>query len=372
MEGFGSALKPAVEPITMAKKPISEKNMRLNVLKWGVGGINIDGSRVGSNTVSNGGKPNTENNRIGAIKGYTQGTKRQEHNYGRFPANLIHDGSDEVVSGFPSSRSAYKNIESAKKNAGKKVNKGSFGGSISGMSFNDSGSAARYFYCAKASKRERLLNGFNSGKIEPCKDVNMEQVTSLVRAILDLATDSLSIGGYGSMQTEAYQKESISTIRMVISRITDSKTWNSLMHSPTKDFILDVFSKKTDGTSRVESAESLSSLTTRIGTLIKMVGSATEDVKNATLESLLKLKEPDAWQDAHSHHPTHKPIALMEYLVKLVTPEGATVLDPFMGSGTTGIACRNLNFDFIGIEMDAEYLKIAEARINSTHQTKLI
>jgi site-specific DNA-methyltransferase (adenine-specific) len=62
-------------------------------------------------------------------------------------------------------------------------------------------------------------------------------------------------------------------------------------------------------------------------------------------------------------HPTVKPIALMEYLVKLVTKEGAIVLDPFMGSGTTGIACKNLNRNFIGIELDPEYFKIAEKRI---------
>ena len=65
-----------------------------------------------------------------------------------------------------------------------------------------------------------------------------------------------------------------------------------------------------------------------------------------------------------NYHPTVKPIALMEYLVKLVSREGATVLDPFMGSGTTGVACKNLNRDFIGIELDPEYYEIAKKRIN--------
>jgi site-specific DNA-methyltransferase (adenine-specific) len=68
----------------------------------------------------------------------------------------------------------------------------------------------------------------------------------------------------------------------------------------------------------------------------------------------------------NNFHPTVKPIALMEYLIKLVSREGHTVLDPFMGSGTTGIACKNLNRDFIGIEKDEEYVKIAEARIRAT------
>ena len=67
-----------------------------------------------------------------------------------------------------------------------------------------------------------------------------------------------------------------------------------------------------------------------------------------------------------NHHPTVKPIALMEYLVKLASREGQTVLDPFMGSGTTGIACRNLGRQFIGIERDPDYFKLAEARISHT------
>ena len=65
-----------------------------------------------------------------------------------------------------------------------------------------------------------------------------------------------------------------------------------------------------------------------------------------------------------NNHPTVKPVALMEYLIRMVSREGATVLDPFMGSGTTGVACVNLNRKFIGIELDPEYLKIAERRIN--------
>ena len=65
-------------------------------------------------------------------------------------------------------------------------------------------------------------------------------------------------------------------------------------------------------------------------------------------------------------HPTVKPLALMEYLVNLVSREGATVLDPFMGSGTTGIACKKLGRNFIGIEREEEYIKIAEARIKAT------
>jgi len=70
-------------------------------------------------------------------------------------------------------------------------------------------------------------------------------------------------------------------------------------------------------------------------------------------------------QPSPNHHPTVKPLALMNYLVKLITPKGGTVLDPFMGSGSTGVACRNLGMNFIGIEKEQEYLDIARKRIFS-------
>jgi DNA modification methylase len=74
-----------------------------------------------------------------------------------------------------------------------------------------------------------------------------------------------------------------------------------------------------------------------------------------------------------NNHPTVKPIALMEYLIKMITPKGGTVLDPFMGSGTTGIACKKNGFDFIGIEKQCDYFEIAMARINNAKlQQKLI
>jgi DNA modification methylase len=71
-------------------------------------------------------------------------------------------------------------------------------------------------------------------------------------------------------------------------------------------------------------------------------------------------------EELPNNHPTVKPIALMEYLINMITPKGGVVLDPFMGSGSTGVACKNLKREFIGIEKEAEYLKIAEARINGT------
>ena len=181
-QGWGTALKPALEPITVARKPF-KGTVAANVLEWGAGAINIDGCRIGTEgSRTNSSKPRAERN--GFVKGFAEGTETVVRDAGRWPANLIHDGSDEPTEML--------------------------------------GDADRFFYCAKTSRKDR-----------------------------------------GEANT----------------------------------------------------------------------------------------------------HPTVKPTDLMAYLCRLVTPPGGVVLDPFMGSGSTGKAAMREGFRFIGIEMDADYLAIAEARI---------
>lgn len=91
----------------------------------------------------------------------------------------------------------------------------------------------------------------------------------------------------------------------------------------------------------------------------KQTGAITESSGERYPLNIIKFK-----RDKEKLHSTQKPVALMEYLIKTYTNEGETVLDFTMGSGTTGVACKNLNRDFIGIELDKEYFKIAEQRIN--------
>jgi site-specific DNA-methyltransferase (adenine-specific) len=194
-QGWGTALKPALEPITVARKPLTG-TVATNVLEHSTGAINVDGCRVGDRT-------------------------------GRWPANLIHDGSDEVVGLFPQAKGATSN-SSPSTNVG--FTRGAKGlDKRSG--YADDGSAARFFYCAKASKADRG-----------------------------------------------------------------------------------------DGNS----------------------------------------------------HPTVKPTELMRYLCRLVTPPGGVVLDPFMGSGSTGKAAVLEGFRFIGIEREAEYLEIARGRIEVPAQGSLL
>jgi len=262
-EGWGTALKPALEPITVARKPLSEKTVAENVLKWGTGGINIDESRVGTEEIkTNGGRKNTisgdERDDVAAGM-YAPSEPLSTTHTGRFPANLIHDGSDEVVGLFPQTKGGGSQRGSRKWKG--EDGDGGFGGWAGKVGTDHyisrddgTGSASRFFYCAKASKSER-----NKG----CE--GLPEVMAM---------------RYG---------------------------------------------EKAQGP--------------------------------------LPQQTPSKPVAQTNHHPTVKPIALMEYLVNLVSREGATCLDPFMGSGSTGVACKNLNRRFIGIELDPEYFQIAKARI---------
>lgn len=154
-EGWGSALKPAHEPIVMARKPLSEKTIASNVLKWGCGGINIDECRVATNWKTDPNKRGWQGGNAGAAtftgERIINGKKPDANIQGRFPSNFIHDGSDEVLEGFPHLHGhGSKTV---------KTNGSSFWGTGKDMSMNvnggEGGSAARFFYCAKASRSER-------------------------------------------------------------------------------------------------------------------------------------------------------------------------------------------------------------------------
>jgi site-specific DNA-methyltransferase (adenine-specific) len=228
--GWGTALKPALEPITVARKPLTG-TVAANVLEHGTGAINVDGCRVActdkaqfpAGTIST-----TEAVFGGGAGRYADRARTGDSNpAGRWPANLIHDGSDEVVGLFPESKGMARGTLRRGATTGVSIGgKGRYGTAEpqdAEAGYGDSGSAARFFYCAKASKADR---------------------------------------GEGNV------------------------------------------------------------------------------------------------------HPTVKPTELMRYLCRLVTPPGGVVLDPFMGSGSTGKAAVLEGFCFIGMEKEAEYISIADKRIS--------
>jgi DNA modification methylase len=216
-QGWGTALKPAWEPCVLARKPLIG-TVASNVLAHGTGALNIDASRVGTDEV-------ISNHARGAASAVSKGIygdsaaqvthQTDGQALGRWPANVIHDGSDEVVEAFPDAGGGFG------KRGGERNSEYGFGGTMESVGYGDSGSAARFFYSAKADAADRC----------------------------------------------------------------------------------------------------------------------------------------------GSKHPTVKPIDLMAYLVRLVTPPGGVVLDPFAGSGSTGMACLREGFGCILIEREAEYVADIHRRI---------
>ena len=331
--GFGTALKPAHEPIVLARKPLSEKTIAKNVLEWGTGGINIDGCRVGTEPIHiNGG---------GGGKGTGWGKKEEinEERVGRFPANFIHDGSDEATAGL--------------------------------------GDKARYFYTAKASKKDRNegLGGIVSIMVqyEVWNEKNTTKQEEKVQLLVGTDKSVQKVTGvsglenkngtawntvlFGNSTMEKFLEVNKSITSTTTNLITKSEILNWLVHSLTNEYTVDVNCEMMDGGNLVASANESNTLITTINE--KMASAL--GVKNVVSGTQLKISV----SDGSNFHSTVKPTALMQYLVRLVTPVGGTVLDPFMGSGSTGKACVLEGFDFIGIELDPEYCKIAQARIDA-------
>jgi site-specific DNA-methyltransferase (adenine-specific) len=260
-QGWGTCLKPAYEPIIVARKPF-KGSLVDNVIEYGVGGLNIDECRVETTdkySYPNGGGGSS----FGIGKGIdgTRTTPTESNPLGRFPANVIltYDETDfdEVCGGFPDTKSVS---EEKNNKYSFKGNKDAFKWGFKnrvGSGYDDSGSASRYFYCAKASKKDR--------------DEGLDKF------------ETFNGGSYNFRQ---------------------------------------------DG----------------------------------SLDGLIPSKK--------NIHPTVKPVELMQYLVRLVTPKNGVVLDCFMGSGSTGKAVmfenreRNANYHFIGVEMTSEYLPICHSRID--------
>lgn len=227
--GWGTALKPAFEPICLARKPLTS-TVAMNVLEHGTGAINIDACRVGAEPVSthsrgeNGAFPKRPLEKSAEESGRTQDQREglsHAERLGRFPANFIHDGSDEVIALFPDSKGQQGISRTDREQKTDAIYGAMKDSPVEHIPRGDSGSAARFFYCAKASKADR----------------------------------------HGSK------------------------------------------------------------------------------------------------------HPTVKPIALLRYLAKLITPPGGTILDPFAGSGTTGEAAQLEGFNAMLIEREDEYYADIEKRI---------
>jgi DNA modification methylase len=362
--GFGTALKPACEMIVLARKPLSEGTVAANVLRWGTGAINVDGCRIHADDAQ-GGNYTVTRLKPGATLNKTGGNWRPENGGveyngemkpGRWPANVIHDGSEEVVAAFPESDHARGNTSPTKCGGYAFWGSGSpnhYGPIDSG----DSGSAARFFYTAKADSDERITRYVEDVRIEWNSENGLRQVTLLVDTEQSLekvivVSPSMADSGWstflcGSTITELFRRASKFIIRTTTSSTIESKTWNWLTTLRTRESIADVNYETANGGNHAENAgRGFWQITITVGRTESLPGA--ESVASGTP---LKISVSGR---QHSH-PTVKPLALLQYLIRLICPKGGTVLDCFAGTGTLGEAAWREGMSAVLIEREAEY-----------------
>jgi DNA modification methylase len=371
--GWGTALKPSWEPIIVARKPLAG-TVAANVQRYGTGAINVDACRIA------GEKPDTtrgaggQNGRYGPLE--SQG-RIIDDGLGRWPANLVHDGSDEVLAVFPESEGMQGVMSADHPSRPGKNTYGEYGQRSVFDSRNDSGSAARFFYCAKASRsdREYGLDGIEIVTIScPAWDaqgqlvklrVDTEQSPPRVTAVYGASNSDAtawSMWLFGKDFTGQFRTATKSTTGMKTNSTTESKTLNWLLRYHTSESIAVANGEVANGGSHVENANnSTPSLIITNGLTAYPPG-----VASAALAMPLTISGNAG---SPADHPTVKPVELMRWLVRLVTPPGGTVLDMFLGSGSTGRACAMEHFKFIGIEKDAGYFEIARRRIAAAEGT---
>ena len=389
-DGFGTALKPASEHWILCRKPFKGSVVD-NVLKHGTGGINIDECRV---EVDNG-DPNIRKNNVNHDQSEKAMFPIKDNNHhgprkGRFPANLLlshhEDCADTCHPDCPVRMLDEDSIQAGIHFAGKArqgknnydKNKSIFSiGHMGGSSprYDDTNAnvgASRFFkrfkYQAKASKSERnegvkeliTWENVDLNLADLMEDVNQHLKDISEGTLQKIKNTEWNTILFGSNTTEKYQKDIRFIIRMVIKLIIELKTLNYSQHLSTKDIILDVIRTITErGLNLVESAEAISQLKQ---IFIKEELESVHGVSLAVLKMLIKIKEKGRQGNIHS---TVKPIALMQYLITMITPPNGTVLDPFMGSGSTGVAAVKNNFNFIGVEQNTEYYEIAKRRVEN-------
>lgn len=383
-DGWGTALKPASEHWILIRKPLSEKTVASNVIKHGCGGINIDGSRI---VVS----VNDPNHRIIENKttlGTTFGSreeiksvdtgKSQLGSLGRFPANLVLSHSEYCTDEQCELDCAVKALDAQSGDLHLRGNKqvtttggGLYGhATFKGVGLSESGyaGASRFFYCAKISTKERNqgLDGTDliwETDVWEKQDLNSktENIRQLSKDISEEALTAFrqwSIDTFGKNTTDQSPTNFKFTISMLSKLIIELRTLNASHHLHIKESIQDAIKTiEANGLSLVES----------VGFINKLKQDFTKDQTDSWVNVvhvlLHELAEIRKFAKSGNFHSTVKPKKLMSYLIKLITPPNGTVLDPFMGSGSTGIAASENGFNFIGIEKELEYFEIASKRI---------
>jgi site-specific DNA-methyltransferase (adenine-specific) len=386
--GWGTALKPAWEPIVLARKPL-RGTVAGNVQEYGTGALNIGATRIG---VGDGGNRDGEASASTRYGGNGIGFQptpgvRGGDAAGRWPANLlltdpIFDGDTPGVVGGGEAVS----FAGRGPNAEAYKQAGTFFSARGGeQGYGDSGTYSRFFLVPKSSRSDRepatideaLRLHRERGECDKLpawrrQDLSPSEPTDSLSLARD-TSDEPSTGDSnsatslpGKPPTARSPRATRSTTSTATRPTTGSPTSSSSIPSATSASIPAASSETGNGGSPAASAEPSSLWAPEIGTSPPKGGRSTGGVGPATSA---RWSSRNSCGDCGkplprvSTHPTQKPTALMRHLVRLVTPPGGTVLDCFLGSGTTAIAANQEGFRAIGIEREPEYLDIAVARL---------
>jgi len=331
-DGWGTALKPANEPIVLARKPL-EKGLSVaeNILKWGVGGINIDASRIGNENRSYKGMSSNIPSGAGTFRDDNWKPKDIEVNVsGRFPANIILTHHEDCVC------KGTKKVKSDGHHSGKVPDNGGL-----------------YNLGLKPLEDKGNIHAQN-GK-EEVEDWDCHEDCPI--RILDEQSGVTKSSKRGSHNSRVRTSGDI--YKQDKDEYRDDNTYGD--KGGASRFFYVAKASKAERNKGLEDFEAK-----RSSAYGYEIGLGEKG------EGMFKDRNPIK----QNFHPTVKPIKLMQYLVKMITPPNGIVLDPFCGSGTTGVACKLGGFQFVGLEQDPEYSKIADARIKNTKieiekQTKL-
>ena len=389
-EGYGTALKPSFEPIIVAMKPIDETYVN-NALTHGVAGLWIDGGRIGTEQTVTTIKDLSQahGNQFGKAGIEYPKLGEKVNPPGRWPANSILDEeSAQMLDEQTGILKSGKDVNPTKKSV-----KGFFGQDMSYYSSNanygDNGGASRFFYQAKANKTERNMglgsceivmvqlshnsqtnerddiweNGDLNLKLLVDMDQSREKVIDASMSMEDIEWNTLLCG---NKIMELSPKDIVFTTLTGTSSITKSKIFNSLMHLLTNEYTQDVKFEKVNGgnpAANVDQCNIFLNFISEKMVFLPGVGNVASGTR-WTISASEKSANDNEIGQFTNFHSTVKPLALMKYLARITkTPTGGIVIDPFMGSGTTGMACALEDRNFIGIEMDEEYYQIARLRI---------
>jgi len=351
-QGWGTALKPAHEPIVLARKPLIG-TVAANVLTHGTGALNIDGARVGTDGGTSGG--------VGSgsfrFHGFTSlaELQRAASNGEKCP-----DGRDAATT--------LARYEESVRNAGEITATGRWPANVifdteAGALLDEQADGASRFFTAIEWDDNTDIG----------IDVPFRYVPKPSKRERNAGLDGLPVPQYGGVGVRGH----------------DPDPYPVRIHNPNPIVIAEYLR-----TWREKASMSKAAADEAIGgtTLYSWFEGRPKGIQLPTPEMWLRLKKLFGFDDIHdeqmtathlveksgfenskptaNHHPTVKPLALMRWLVKLVTPPGGTVLEPFAGSGTTLMACVMEGFNGIGIEMTDEYLPIIEGRVKWAHDNQ--